>query len=132
MAGQVAIIGGSIRRTGLFGIDFEPNDEVGARSIEGLVDGVDIRRVTDLEGAASNASGAYAVAGGGYPDATKMRIEIWNTTGDRLNMTLRDTATVIVCGNVSDKRARVEVIGAADVIFGDNVRVTMSGAQDLR
>ncbi len=124
VAGQVTVIGGHIARTGLFGIDFEPNDDVGARSIDGLVDGVDIRRVTDLPATASHASGPYAVAAGGYSGATKARIEVRNLTGDRLRMTIRDTTKVLVCGNISRKRTTVDITGGTDVAFFGNVRMT--------
>jgi hypothetical protein len=124
VAGQVTIRGGRIARTGLFGIDFEPNDDVGAGSIDGVVDGVDIRQVTDLPGTASHASGPYVVAAGGYSDAPKARIDVRNVTGDRLRMTIRNTMAVVVCGNVSDEPTTVDITGATDVTFYGNVRMT--------
>jgi hypothetical protein len=124
VAGQVTVTGGSIRQTGLFGIDFEPNDEVGAKSLDGLVDGVDIREVTDLPAAASHASGPYAIAAGGYSSAAKPSIQVVNTTGDRMRMTIRDTAIVVICNNHSDQTTTVDVPGSPEVIFSGNVGIS--------
>ena len=124
VAGQVTIIGGRIDRTGLFGIDFEPNDDVGANSIDGLVSGVDIRRVTDLAATASHASGPYAIAAGGYSDASKLSMRVANVTGDRLRMTVRNTTSVVVCDNVSDSETTADLPGSTSVVFVGNVRIT--------
>ena len=90
VAGGVAVVGGSIARTGLFGIDFEPNDDVGAQSIEGVVTKVDIRNAADLPSASSHASAPYAIAAGGYSSANKRSIWVEDVTGDALRMTFRE------------------------------------------
>ena len=124
VAGGVAVVGGSIARTGLFGIDFEPNDDVGAQSIEGVVTKVDIRNAADLPSASSHASAPYAIAAGGYSSANKRSIWVEDVTGDALRMTFRDTSKVVVCGNVSDQPTIADFSGAADITFGGNIRIT--------
>ncbi len=100
VAGEVTIRGGHIADTGLHGIDFEVNDSTGASSIRGVVDGVDIRSHGDLPGIEPS---SYAVAAGGYSSDTKPSVLVENVTGDRLRMTIRNTASVIVRNNVSDE-----------------------------
>ena len=77
VAGEVTIRGGHIAYTGLFGVDFEPNNDVGAMSIRGVVDGVDIRHYADLP-AAKGSCTCYAVAAGGYSTATKPSMTVEN------------------------------------------------------
>ena len=89
VAGEVTIQGGHIDRVGLHGVDFEPNDAVGATSIEGTVNGVDVRRHGDIPGIESS---SYAVAAGGYSDATQAAILVEGLTGDNLRMTIRNAA----------------------------------------
>jgi hypothetical protein len=121
VAGEVTIRGGSIAYTGLHGIDFEPNNDVGATSIRGIVDGVDIRSYGDIPGIESS---SYAVAAGGYSDATKPSMLIQNLTGDVLRMTIRNTASVTVQYNVSDAETTADFPGSDSVTFADNVRIS--------
>ena len=106
---------------GSIGIDFEPNDDVGAASIRGVVDGVDIRHHGDLPGIEST---SYAVAAGGYSTATKPSMVVQNLTGDHLRLTIRDTASVIVRDNVSDDGTTADFPGSDSVEFTGNVRIT--------
>jgi hypothetical protein len=120
VAGQVTIRGGHIAYTGLFGIDFEVNDATGAASIRGVVDGTDIRNYGELLVEAST----YAVAAGGYSTATKPSILVQNLTGDKLRMTIRNTASVTVQNNVSDTSTTADFPGCGSVTFTDNVLIT--------
>ncbi len=121
VGGEVTIRGGHIAYTGLFGIDFEANDATEARSIRGIVDGVDIRHHGDLV----TGLYSYAVAAAGhYTDATKPSMLIQNLTGDRLNMTINNTSSVIVRNNVSDTATTADFTSCASVSFTDNVRIT--------
>ena len=121
VAGQVTIRGGHVSQTGLHGINFEVNDDTGARSIVGVVDGIDIRRVGDLP--AVNLT-AYAVAAGGASDATKPSMRVQNLTGDVLRMTIRDTASVVVTGNVSGSSTTANFPGCGSVTFTGNVGIS--------
>ena len=121
VAGQVTIRNGHIAYTGLFGIDFEVNDEVGAASIRGVVDGVDIRHHGDL--VIEGQSESYAVAAGGYSDATKPSMLIQNVSGDDLRMTIRNTASVTVRNNVSDTSTSADFPGCGTVTFTGNVGI---------
>lgn len=120
VAGQVTIIGGHINRVGLHGIDFEVNDDTGAASIVGVVTGVDIRNQGDLP---EIDIGPYAVAAGGYSSATKPSLVIENLTGDRLRMTIRNTANVIVRNNVSDTDTTADFRGSGSITFTGNTRI---------
>ncbi len=124
VAGTVTVIGGRIAQTGLFGIDFEPDDAVGALSIDGAVTSVDIRRAADLPSAGSHASAPYAIAAGGYSSANKRSIRVEGVTGDVLRMTFRDTSKVVVCSNVSDQPTSADFSGSEDIAFGGNIRIT--------
>jgi hypothetical protein len=121
VAGEVSILGGHVYNSGLHGIDFEVNNDKGAASVKGVVDGVDIRRVQDLPAVGFD---GYAIAAGGYSSATKQSMIVRNVTGDLLNMTIRDTAEVTVTGNVSDVQAIADFPGSDLVTFSDNVRIT--------
>jgi hypothetical protein len=120
VAGEVTIQGGRIVQVGLHGVDFEVNDAAAAESIIGVVDGVDIRRHGDLPGIEAD---SYAVAAGGYSEATKQSIVVENLTGDDLRMTIRNTALVTVRNNVSDRRTTASFPGAGSVDFGGNVGI---------
>jgi hypothetical protein len=120
VAGEVTIHGGRIVQVGLHGVDFEVNDAVAAESIVGIVDGVDIRRHGDLPGIEAD---SYAVAAGGYSDATKQSIVVENLTGDDLRMTIRNTAVVTIRNNVSDEQTAADFPGVGSVTFSDNVRI---------
>jgi hypothetical protein len=121
VAGEVSILGGHVYNSGLHGIDFQVNNDKGAASVKGVVDGVDIRRVQDLPAVGFD---GYAIAAGGYSSATKQSMIVRNVTGDLLNMTIRDTAEVTVTGNVSDVQAVADFPGSDLVTFSDNVRIT--------
>ena len=121
VAGQVTIRGGHISQTGLHGINFEVNDSTGAGSIVGIVDGVDIRRQADLPAAGIT---SYAVAAAGYSNATKPSLLIQNLTGDVLRMTIRDTAAVVVTGNVSSTSTTANFPGSGSVTFTGNTNIT--------
>ena len=121
VAGQVTIRGGHISQTGLHGIDFEVNDDVGANSTVGIVDGLDIRRTGDLPAVGLT---AYAVAAGGYSNATKPSIVVQNLTGDILHLTIRYTASVTVRNNVSDASTSADFPGSSSITFSGNVRIT--------
>ena len=121
VAGQVTIRNGHIAYTGLFGIDFEVNDDASAASIRGVVDGVDIRRAGNLS--VPGQSTAYAVAAGGYSNATKPSMLVQNLTGDSLRMTIRYTASVTVRNNVSDTSTSADFPGCGTVTFTGNVGI---------
>ena len=121
VAGEVSIIGGHIYNSGLHGVDFEPNNDQGAQSIVGVVDGVDIRTFQDLDVAGLT---GYAVAAAGVNTATRPSILIQNLTGDVLRMLIPDTAVLTVRNNVSDLEAIADFPGSDTVIFTDNVRIT--------
>lgn len=123
VAGEVTIIGGSIAQTGLFGVDFEPNDDVGARSIRGTVIGTDIRDVVSLESASVHAEAPYAIAAAGKSQATKQSVRVEAVTGDHLQMTIRDTEAAIVCDSVSDREATVSFVRTQNVAFFGNERL---------
>ncbi len=123
VAGQVTISGGHIDHTGLHGVDFEVNDDASAASIRGVVEGVDIRHHGDLP-AASDHCTCYAVAAGGYSTATKPSIRVQDLTGDVLQMTIRDTAGVVVRDNVSDASTTADFPGSGSITFSGNVRIT--------
>ncbi len=122
VAGEVTIRGGHIAYTGLHSIDFEVNDDTGAASIRGIVDGVDIRHHGDLRGAQAYCT-CYAVAAAGYSTATKPSIVVENLTGDRLRMTIRHTAHVTVRKNVSRVRTVANFPGSQSVSFTSNTRI---------
>ena len=124
VAGQVTVVGGRIARAGLFGIDFEPNNDVGANSIDGVIRGVDIRQVTDLPATASHASAPYAIAAAGYSTATKRGLRIEQVTGEDLRMTVRDTEVVVICSNVSDTATTADFPGVGSLVFSGNVGIT--------
>lgn len=121
VAGEVSIQGGHIFDSGLHGVDFEPNTDNGAKSIVGIVDGVDIRRFNGLD--VGGLTG-YAVASASPITAPRSSILIERVTGDELRMAIWDTAVAIVRDNVSDRPARVEFPGSAAVTFTNNVRMT--------
>jgi hypothetical protein len=120
VAGEVTIRDGHIARTGLHGINFEVNDDRGARSIRGVVDDVDIRRHGDLPGVPAD---SYAVAAGGYSTATKPSVLVKDLTGDQLRITIRHTASVTVRNNVSDKSTTANFPGSDSIEFRDNTRI---------
>ncbi len=120
VAGEVTILGGHIAHTGLFGIDFEPNNDEGATSIRGVVDGVDIRNYGELP----TGLYSYALAAAGYSTATKPSMLVQNVTGDILRMTIRNTASVTVRNNVSDTATVADFPGSSSITFTDNVRIT--------
>ncbi len=101
-------------------MDFEPNDAVGATSIEGTVNGVDVRRHGDIPGIESS---SYAVAAGGYSDATKAAILVEGLTGDNLRMTIRNAADVVVRDSTSDIMTSADFPGSANVTFVDNINI---------
>lgn len=121
VAGEVSIVGGHIYESGLHGVDFEPNNDEGAQSIVGVVDGVDIRRFSDLDVAGLT---GYAVAAYGFSQAPKPSIIVQNVTGDVLRMLIPDTTVVTVRNNVSDAEAVADFEGSTTVIFTDNIRIT--------
>ena len=123
VAGQVTIRGGHIAHTGLHAIDFEVNNATGAGSIRGIVDGVDIRSQGDLPAAHAYCT-CYAVAAEGASSATKPSITVQNLTGDVLQMSIKDTAVVIVRDNVSDTSTTAAFPGSGSVTFSGNTRIT--------
>ena len=123
VAGEVTIRGGHIDRVGLHAIDFEANDDRGANSIRGIIDGIDIRHQGDLS-ATSPYCTCYAVAAAGYSTATKPSIQVSNVTGDRLRMTIRNTASAVVRNNVSDTATTADFPGSGSVTFSGNIRIT--------
>jgi hypothetical protein len=122
VAGQVAIRGGTIDRCGLFAVDFEPNDDTGARSIDGWVEGVRVTRTGDLPMAVLH--GRYAIAAGGYSTAPKKDLVIRGVTGDWLGMTLRDLPAVEVSGCASDTPATVQFLRCTSTTFSGNSGMT--------
>ena len=124
VAGQVTIQGGHIDHVGYHDIDFEPSTDVEATSIRGVVEGIDLRHHGELD----SGSEGYAVAAGGTgryvepPIKPSLRIE--NVTGDDLDMTVRSTASVIVCNNVSDEPTTIDLPGSGHITFIGNVRIT--------
>ncbi|MFN8619373.1 MAG: hypothetical protein U0869_01340 [Chloroflexota bacterium] len=119
VAGEVTITGGRIDRVGLHGVDFEVNNDTGASSIRGIVDGTDIRRYGDLPVESST----YAVAGLGFSTATKPSMVIQNLTGDHLGIIVGWTASVIVRNNVSDTLATARFPECDTVTFVANTRI---------
>ena len=122
VAGQVTIRGGHIAHTGLMSIDFEVNDATGAGSIRGIVDGVDIRSQGDLPAAHAYCT-CYAVAAEGASSATKPSITVQNLTGDNLQMSIKNTAHVIVRHNVSRRSTTARFPGVGSVTFSRNTRI---------
>lgn len=122
VAGEVTIRGGHIDRSGLDNIDFEPNDDLGAMSILGIVSDIRLTRWGNLPGAAQH--GPYAIAAGGYSTATKKRIDIQRVTGDNMRMTIRNTAIVIVQDNTSDVATIADFPGVGSLTFTNNIRIT--------
>ena len=122
VAGQVTVTGGHIDHVGIVGIDFEVNDVTGAHSVVGVVDGVDIRHHGEFPGHSSD----YAIAAAGYTRATKQSIKIQNVTGDKLTMTIWDTATVLVRNNHSSIKSRATFPGSDTVSFARNKRIVRS------
>ncbi|MFN8619353.1 MAG: hypothetical protein U0869_01240 [Chloroflexota bacterium] len=120
VAGEVTITGGRIDRVGLHGVDFEVNNDTGASSIRGIVDGTDIRRYGDLP----VDTGDYAVAALGFSTATKPSLVIQNLTGDALRITVGWTASVVVRNNVSDSATMAYFTGCGSVTFNGNTRIT--------
>ncbi len=118
----MTIRGGHIAHTGLHGVDFEVNDDASARSVKGVVAGVDIRHTGDLPAAREHCT-CYAVAAEGYSTATKPSIRVEGLTGDVLRMTIRHTAQVVVRDNVSGARATARFPGSDSVIFSGNTRI---------
>ena len=104
-------------------IDFEANDATGAGSIQGVVDGVDVRTHGDLPAARAWCT-CYAVAAGGASSATKPSITVQNLTGDNLRMTIKDTANAIVRDNVSDIGTFADFPGSSAVTFIGNILIT--------
>ena len=122
VAGEVTIRGGHIDRSGLDSIDFEPNNDLGATSISGIVSDIRLTRHGDLPGAAAH--GPYAIAAGGYSTATKKRIDIQRVTGDNMRMTIRNTAIVIIQNNISDVATIADFPGVGSLTFTNNTRIT--------
>ena len=121
VGGQVTIRGGHIAHVGLHAINFEANDDTEARSIRGIVDGVDIRDHGDLP----NGYNTYAVAvGGAYSTATKPSMVIRNLTGDRVNMVCANVNSVTIRNNVSDTAVTAYLENVGSVSFSGNVRIT--------
>lgn len=118
VSGQVSIILGHIAYCGLDCIDFEPNDDVGAQSIDGLVSGTRLDHWGNLPLAAAH--GPYAIAAGGYSTASKKKLVITGVTGDQLKMTLRDLPNVSVTGCTSDAAATVGFVRCGTVTFTGN------------
>ena len=113
----MTIRGGHIAYTGLFGIDFEANDDTEAHSIRGIVDGVDIRHHGDLP------SGYVHLRGRGRRPLHRHKpsMLVQNLTGDRLNMTISNTTSVTVRNNVSDTAVTADLPGCGSVTFTGNV-----------
>jgi hypothetical protein len=105
----------------LHGVDFEPNDEEGARSIVGTVDGVDIRRVQGLDVGGLK---GYAVATAAPISTQRAWLLVQHLTGDELRMAIWDTTVAIVRDNVSDRSAVVEFHGCDTVVFSNNAFMT--------
>jgi hypothetical protein len=119
VAGQVTIRGGRIDRVGLHGIDFEPNDRVGAASIRGVVTGVDIRDHGDLP----TGHTSFAVAAVSGIPAPRHSLVLKRLTGDDLRMSIRRTTRVVVRRNVSGRLTTADFPGSGSVTFADNVRI---------
>ncbi len=120
VAGEVTITGGRITHVGLHGIDFEANDATEARSIIGVVDGIDIRHYGELPIAVRN----YAVAASGSKAGMKQSLVVRYITGDSLRMTIRNTRVVSVRNNVSETRATIDFPRSSSVTFSGNTRLT--------
>ncbi len=120
VAGEVTILGGRIHDSGLHAVDFEPNNDEGAMSIQGIVRGVDIRRAEGLDVFGLH---GYAVAAAGYSTATKPSLVIEDLTGDELDMGIYNTGRLIVRGNVSDTQTTADFFDSGDVVFSDNIRI---------
>jgi hypothetical protein len=121
VAGEVSIYGGHIHDSGLHGVDFEPNNDQGAESIIGIVDGVDLRRFGDLDVVGLT---GYAVAtASAATSAKRPSILVQNVTGDELRMAIWDTAAATITNNVSDSHAVAEFPGTDTVTFADNVNI---------
>lgn len=124
VSGEVSILGGRIDHTGIFGVDFEPNNDQQALSIRGIVRGVDIRHGVDLPGGAQHAGDTWAVAAGGFSTARKQFITYENCTGDRLGCTIRNTTTATVRNNVGEVNKDCDFPGCTTVVFSGNTNLT--------
>lgn len=120
VAGEVTVIGGTIKDSGLHGIDFEPNNDEGAMSIVGIVRGVDIR---GSEGLDVFGLTGYAVAAAGYSTAPKPSLVIEDLTGDQLDMRIHNAASLVIRRNVSDTQTTAVIVDPGRVDFRDNVRI---------
>jgi hypothetical protein len=120
VAGEVTISGGHSAHSGLHGIDFECNDVTGCQSVRGIVSGTDIRTFGEL----GIESSTYAVAAGGYSTATKPYVRVDRITGDRLRVTLRNSADCRLTNSVSDVATTADFPGCAAVTFSGNSRIT--------
>ena len=123
VAGQVTIQGGRIDHVGLHGVNFEPSIAVEARSIRGVVDGIDIRHHGELPTGRTD----FAVAAAGHPIGTgsivKPFVHIVRVTGDSVRITVRDTSRVVICQNVSDMWTTADFAGSDMITYGDNRRI---------
>ncbi len=124
VAGEVTIRGGHVAEVGLHGIDFEPASMQAGASIRGVVQGVDIRRHSQLDIGPTG----YAVAAGGTVrrvprQPIKISMVVEDVTGDCLRMTIRNTAMVIVRDNISDVATGASFPGSRLISFTGNVRI---------
>jgi hypothetical protein len=117
----VTIVGGTIHDSGLHGVDFEPNNDDGARSIVGVVRGVDIRRA---EGLYVFGLTGYAIAAAGYSTEPKQSLLIEGLTGDELDMSIYHTTSVVIRDNEYDTQATAGIWESGEVTFTGNVRIS--------
>ncbi len=123
VAGEVTIRGGHVALVGLHGIDFEPDNVQAGASIRGVVQGVDIRAIGQLD--IGYTSYAIAVGGNyhGAPTPTKISMRVEGVTGDCLRMTIRNTAKVVVRDNISEVPTGASLSGSLLISFAGNVRI---------
>ena len=121
VAGEVSIYGGHIYDSGLHAVDFEPNNDEGALSIIGVVDGVDIRTFQGLDVAGLV---GYAVGARRVLHKDQAIHDHPEFDGRRAENAIYWTATVIVRNNVSDVQVFADFPEFRQVTFTDNVRIT--------
>ena len=103
-------------------MDFEVNNDEGAASIMGVVDGVDIRRVQDLPALGFD---GYAIAAGGYSSATKQSMMVQERHRRPAEHDHpRHRRSHGDWNNVSDVPAVADFPGCENVTFSDNIRIT--------
>lgn len=124
VAGKITINRGSVRWSGLHGIDAEPNTLIGATSTDVLIDGTDIRDYSDIKAVGFG----YAIGGGwGFTTARKKRLAVRNVTGAKLEMAVSAFDVLEFTGCKSETPATIEYWNSGVPVVSGNVNVTMKG-----